>query len=111
MADNLKNFLHSGKLNGPFLDVKVVKKLSSNLHIIADSSAVAVLDTSEAPAHGKALNIDGWFKLIKCQRMNKEKVCTNKKFKPVKSFSKQEIKNIDPQIEMLEKSLETSSAS
>ena len=104
MADTLKTLVKSGKLNGSALTVKVIKQISTNSHIVADKTMVAILDTHENPDHAKYLKAGIWYKLIKCSTTgDKSTIEPNKHFKPVKAVVHVDLGDIDEQVENIEK--------
>ena len=110
MSDTIKNFLDDGKLKTALVTVKLIKEVSSNSYIIADKSMVAILDTNAAPEHAKHLTTGNWYKLIKCQKGEKNTINKNKLFKPVKTLFKDEIGDIADQVENLENTIETTAS-
>ena len=111
MADTLEYLIKNGKLKSAYLNIKVIKKISDSTFIIADSSKVLVLDTSNHPTHGKTLNEGLWYKLIKCTIGENGKVVTNKSFKPLKSQSSQKIGDISSKVHELEMKIRVSTSS
>ena len=109
MSDTLKTFLLDGKLKGSYLTIKLIKQISQNSHLVADSSMVAILDISDAISHGKILLNGCWYRLIKCIKIDNNTVGLNRKFKPVKTLMKEEVDIKETVISEMEKKIAESS--
>ena len=68
MSDTIKSLLNDGKLKTSMVKVQLVKQISLNSYIIADTSMVAILDIQDASSHSKHLNQGDWYNLIKCSK-------------------------------------------
>ena len=103
MSRTIKSFLEDGKLKTSLITAKLMKQISETSYIIADESMVAILNIEDAPSHSKHLKTGCWYKLIKCHKTEPSTLMLNKLFKPVKTLMKDEIEDISPEIEELEK--------
>ena len=111
MSDTIKSLLDGGKLKTSMIQVQLIKQISSNSYIIADKSMVAILDIQDAPSHSNHLNQGCWYKLIKCNKGEKNTIKTNKLFKPVKTLVKNELPDMSAQVQKLENAIVSSATS
>ena len=82
---SLKQFLQNGKVTGNILEIKIIRRHETGYYIVADSSGLGLLSTSESPQYEKDLVIDRTVKLIKPEVIDNQTIQCNKTFKPMLS--------------------------
>ena len=105
MAGTITDLIQYGKIKASHLLVKVVQQIGPHTFLIADSSDVALLNTSQSESHSKLLIEGCSYKLIKCSRGEANEIVTNKNFKPVKSLLKVEVGDISTKMKIIQDSV------
>ena len=101
----LDQFLENGNLNGNFLTLTVIKKITSEKYIVGDTSCLGLLELQK---NGKEIKIGQGIKLIKPVRVNEFTLQCNPKFSPVKTLEHDKISPSIAEIQEIESKAEIS---
>ena len=100
---SLQQFLKNGFLEGSFLSVTVVKKITNERYIVGDKTSLAVL---ELPKSGKEMKIGSGIKLIKPIHQNENSLKCNPNFSPVKTLDYEKLTPTKAQLKEIEKKID-----
>ena len=104
---SLQQFLKNGSLEGSFLSVTVVKKITNERYIVGDKTSLAVL---ELPKSGKEMKIGSGIKLIKPIHQNENSLKCNPNFSPVKTLDYEKLTPTKVQLKEIEKKIDITEA-
>ena len=95
---SLCSFLETGQLEGNYLNVTVLRKVSAEIYIIGDTSRLAIL---ELKINEKEIKTGVGIKLIKPSKGDQNRVKCNPHFKPMRTFDHDKISPSTEEIELL----------